>query len=184
MKCDEPFEGNEFAGCLKDLGHDGDHERYQNRWPRPEPVEPNEAVAELLEATLPRGAWGMEDREFFLAFEVTNVYLVPVSAESEDDALKQYSDYCDFPDFSRYDAHDGSVEVRRPTAYEHTGMTGAPIGPQIACPDCGALAMRRSWYHRPLRKCHGPIEWSMWTGSTGKLWASRKHEAHAGWAGA
>ncbi|NUU22919.1 MAG: hypothetical protein HOV68_15620 [Streptomycetaceae bacterium] len=176
MNCDEPYEGNEYEGCMKPVGHAGDHERYGTRWPRPVPSgELSDRVLKLIP-----GGWGSDEREFFLAFEVTNVYLVPVCAESEDEALEMYSDYADLPDFNRYDAVDGDVSVRRPSFDERVGMTGAPIGPQIACPGCGALAMRRSWYHRPLRKCHGPIGWTTWTAASGRLVASRKHEAHAG----
>lgn len=176
MKCGEPYEGNEFAACMEDLGHAGDHERFGTRWPRPVPSgELSAHVRKLLP-----GGWGHDEREFYLAFEVTSVYLVPVSAESEDEALEMYGDCSDLPDFSRYDVTDGDVSVRRPDQHERWGMTGAPIGPQIACPGCGALAMSRSWFHKPLRKCHGPIEWTTWTGGTGKFWASRKREAHAG----
>jgi hypothetical protein len=176
VKCDEPYEGGEFAGCMKDLGHAGDHERFGIRWPRPVPSGVMSAEVRKL---LP-GGWGHDERQFYLTFEVTEVYLVPVSAESEDEALDMYSDYSDLPDFRRHDAIDGDISVRRPSFDERTNMTGAPIGPKIACPGCGELAMSRSWYHRPLRKCHGPIEWTTWTSANGTLWASRKREAHAG----
>ncbi|OQQ13049.1 hypothetical protein B0675_40235 [Streptomyces sp. M41(2017)] len=176
MKCDEPHEGNEFAGCTKELGHAGDHEHFGTRWPRPVPSgELSDRVLKLLP-----GGWGHNEREFYLAFEVTSVYLIPVSAESEDEALEMCGDGSDLPDFNRYQAVDGDVSVRRPYLDERTGMTGSPIGPKIACPGCGELAMSRSWYHRPLRKCHGPIEWTVRTSASGKPWASRKHEAHAG----
>lgn len=181
MKCGEPKPGNGWRECdIDNPTHPGDHSYLGQTWPRLVPAEPDWDVNEVLEDTAPRGAWGLAERDYYIAFEVTNVYLVKVTGESEDQALKQHDDYCDFPDFSHESAIDGSVEVRRPEQHERVSLTGAPIGPVIACPGCGALAMSRSWYHRPLRKCHGPIEWTTWVGGTGKLWASRKREAHAG----
>lgn len=178
MKCDEPFEGNEFEGCTEPLGHSGDHKRYNTRWSRPVPS--GELSDDVL-ALIPE-RWNSDERDFYLVFEVTNVYLIPVTATSEDAALKQYSDYSDFPDFNREQPIDGSVEVRRPTDYERTMNTGAPIGPMIACPGCGAEAMTRSWSHKPLRKCHGPIEWTETKAPNPRYRWSRKWQRHAGWA--
>lgn len=176
MKCDEPYEGNEFEGCLKELGHAGDHERFRTRWPRPVPA--GELSDEVL-ALIP-SRYDIDERDYYLVFEVTSVYLIKVTGESEDDALKQYSDYADMPDFSRESPIDGDVSVRRPTQYERSMNTGAPIGPVIACPDCGKQAMTRSWYHDPYRKCHGPIEWRETRASSPSWRWSRKHEPHGG----
>ncbi|QCX81161.1 hypothetical protein C9F11_37890 [Streptomyces sp. YIM 121038] len=176
MRCDEPYEGNEYTGCTKDLGHPGDHEYYGKQWPRP--VKAGELTDDVL-ALIP-DQWDVDERGYYLAFEVTNVYPIKVGAESEDDALRQYDDYVDLPDFNRETAIDGSVEVRRPTQYERSGMTGAPIGPVIACPGCGKQAMQRSWFHNPLRKCHGPIKWRETRAPSPRWRWSRDHEAHAG----
>lgn len=169
MKCDEPYEGDDFTGCMKELGHAGDHEHFGTRWPRPVPSgELSDRVLKLLP-----GGWGHDERQFYLAFEVTEVYLVPVTAESEDEALDMYGDGSDLPDLSRHQAINGDVSVRRPSLDERADMTGSPIGPKIACPGCGELAMSRSWYHRPLRKCHGPIEWRE-TSNTNPRWRWRR----------
>lgn len=177
MKCDEPYKGNDFEGCMKELGHPGDHERFGTSWPRPRPA--GDLSDDILDL-IPQPQFG-DERQYFIAFEVTNVYLIPVSAESEDDALQQYDDWVDLPDFSRETAIDGDVTVRRPTYSDRLSLTGAPIGPKIACPDCGKLAMQRSWFHNPMRKCHGPIEWTETRAPSPRYRWSRKHQAHAGY---
>ncbi|MFG2328307.1 hypothetical protein ACGFMM_01640 [Streptomyces sp. NPDC048604] len=166
MKCGEPlFQDGETISiydCVRDLGHPGAHEDARGRkYPRPVPSGDAEEILDFIDRGVPRHQrWDLNEREYYVRFEVTNVYLVPVSAESEDAALRQYEDYSDFPDFSHEQAIDGGIEVSRPDRYDLDNLTGAPIGPQVACPDCGKLSMSRAWYHSPYRRCHGPIEWT------------------------
>lgn len=176
MKCDEPYEGNEYQGCLKDLNHPGDHERYGTRWPRPTAT--HELTDDLLDLIPEK--WDAHDRDYYIAFEVTNTYLVKVTAESEDAALKQYSDYADLPDLRHETAIDGDVTIRRPSQYERNEAMSGPIGPQIACPDCGKESFRRNWFHNPMRKCHGPIEWRESQNANPKWRWQRQYQAHSG----
>ena len=163
MKCEEALysEGDTFSyrECQLDLGHAGAHDYFGQKYPRPIPSGDAEEALDLIHRAAGRKAWDLNEREYYIAFEVTNVYLIKVSGESEDAALKSHSDYCDFPDFSREQAIDGSVNIRRATHYELGDMAGSAFGPYIACPGCGQLSMRREWLHNPLRRCHGPIEW-------------------------
>lgn len=162
MNCGEQIPDDKYISydCVKEIGHPGAHESSSGRrLPRPVPSgDAEEALALIDRAAGPR-RWDLNEREFYVKFSVTNVYMIKVTAESEDAALNQYSDYCDLPDFHRESPIDGDVEIERPDKHDRLMLTGAPIGPKIACPDCGALAMSRGWYHKPLRKCHGPIEW-------------------------
>ncbi|MEE1819349.1 hypothetical protein PUR59_30585 [Streptomyces sp. SP18ES09] len=166
MKCaQELFEDGSTISiydCTRDLGHPGAHEDARGGlYARPEPRGEIDHVLAFIDSQAPQHRrWDLDDRDYYVKFEVTSVYLVKVSAESQDAALMQYEDGCDWPDFSREQAVDGSVEVRRPEHYDLSSLTGAPAGPKIACPDCGALAMRSAWYHSPYRRCHGPIEWT------------------------
>lgn len=165
MNCDEPLyvdgEGYSYRDCTLELCHPGSHQDSAGRrYARPLPSgDAEEALSFISDLPVAAKLWDLDEREFYIKFSVTNVYMVKVSAESEDAALKQYSDYCDFPDFSRESPIDGGVEIERPDVHDRSMLTGAPIGPQIACPDCGAVEMRREWFHNPYRKCHGPIEW-------------------------
>lgn len=172
MKCAETNPDETYQECQRDLGHSGDHEYYSYRWPRPEPAELDEDVEDFLESSERaighHRLWSLHDREFNIAFEVTTTYLVPISATSEDDALKQFEDYCDFPDFAKERAIDGSVEVRRPTEWERRDHEyNEQLGPKIACPECGRLSMHPRWIHDPYKKCHGPIQWR--EGYSGRL---------------
>ncbi|HEY9354075.1 MAG TPA: hypothetical protein VIP28_12525 [Nocardioides sp.] len=165
MKCDEPLfkdgDDDSFNFCTRDLGHPGAHEdSFRCRYPRPVPSGDAEEILDAIERAVPQHQrWDLDERDYYIKFAVTNVYLVKVSAESEDAALRQYEDYCDFPDFSREHAIDGGVEISRPERWDLDNLKGAPFGPRVACPDCGALAMRREWMHNPYRRCHGPIKW-------------------------
>ncbi|WP_328860918.1 hypothetical protein [Streptomyces sp. NBC_00306] len=164
MACNEPLYDDEtptisVRDCQLELGHPGAHEYFGKKYPRPVPSGEAEEALDLIHRAAGRQAWELDEREYYVAFEVTNVYLIKVSGEDEDAALKVYSDYDEFPDFSREQAIDGGVEIRRADRYELSNMTGAPFGPRIACPDCGREEMRREWAHNPLRRCHGPIEW-------------------------
>ncbi|WP_329114569.1 hypothetical protein [Streptomyces sp. NBC_01353] len=166
MKCDQAlFQDGEtisIYSCTRDICHPGAHEDARGRrYARPVPSGEAEDILNFIDSQVPQHQrWNLDERDYYVKFEVTSVYLVKVSAESQDAALMQYDDGCDFPDFSREQAIDGSVDVLRPDHYDLSGLTGAPIGPQIACPDCGALAMHPAWYHKPYRRCHGPIEWT------------------------
>lgn len=165
MKCNEPLfqDGETYSvyDCVLDLCHPGAHEDARGRkYPRPLPSGEAEEILDFIEHGVPqRQRWDLNERQYYVRFEVTNVYLVPVSAESEDAALRQYEDYSDFPDFSHEQAVDGGIEVSRPDRFDLSNLDGSRLGPQVACPDCGALAMRREWIHSPYRRCHGPIEW-------------------------
>ncbi|WP_328941584.1 hypothetical protein OG259_07875 [Streptomyces sp. NBC_00250] len=179
MKCaQELFEDGQTISvydCIRDIGHPGAHEDARGRrYARPEPRGEMDDILAFIESQVPRHQqWGLDERDYYVKFEVTSVYLVKVSAESQDAAIMQYEDGSDWPDFSRKQAIDGSVDVLRPDHYDMSSMTGAPFGPQIACPDCGALAMRRAWYHSPYRRCHGPIEWTE-TKSPSPRWRYRR----------
>ncbi|MFF8829273.1 hypothetical protein [Streptomyces sp. NPDC015131] len=163
MSCNEqvPYPDLDLtADCRLELGHPGAHESYRgDRFPRPVPSgTATEALALIDEAAGDRRRWDLNEREFLVKVSVTNVYLVKVSAETEDDAIINCPDLSDI-DLRNESPIDGSYDVERPDQYERSMTTGAPIGPKIACPDCGQLSMNRTWYHSPLRKCHGPIEW-------------------------
>lgn len=171
MKCGETNPDETYQECQRDLGHSGDHEYYSYRWPRPKPAVLDEDVEDFLleaeQALERRGVWDLHDREYYVAFEVTTTYLVRVSADSEDGALKRYEDYCDFPDFTHEDAVDSSIEIRRPTEWERRDQEREQLGPKIACPECGRLSMHPRWIHDPYMKCHGPIQWR--EGYSGRL---------------
>ncbi|MGW6454993.1 hypothetical protein ACWF94_03560 [Streptomyces sp. NPDC055078] len=163
MRCDEPLfnegENHSTRDCQLDLGHAGDHDYFGTRYPRPVGAEPDPAVAELIEAAAERaGAWGLDEMQWPIAVEVTSIYVIKAPGATEDEALKYWSDG-DYPDLDGEQAIDGSLIVRRADTHEQGSMLGAPFGPMVACPGCGRLAMRREWYHKPLRRCHGPIEW-------------------------
>ncbi|MEU8316694.1 MULTISPECIES: hypothetical protein [Actinomycetes] len=167
MKCDEPMfrpgEGYSYRDCQLELGHAGAHDYLGEKMPRPVPsgdLDPE--ISSMLDRIAhERRIWDWDERDYTIVFEVTTVYAVEVTAESEDAALRQYEDLADLPDFDRHGtAIDGGVEVRRLDRYERNTVADcSPFGPQIACPGCGALAMQREWYHEPLRRCHGPIRW-------------------------
>jgi hypothetical protein len=164
MKCAEPNPDETYQECQRDLGHSGDHEYYSYRWPRPKPAELDEDVEDALlkaEQRIPRHLqWDLRERQYLVAFEVTTTYLVRVSAETEDDALRAYVDACDYPNFDHEDAVDGSVEVRRLNEWERRDHEhNETLGPKVACPSCGRLSMHPRWVHDPYKKCHGPIQW-------------------------
>jgi hypothetical protein len=182
MKCDEPLytNGEEYSSrdCQLELGHSGAHEYFGERFPRPEPTEPNPDVADLIErAARKRGAWDMDEVNWPIVVEVTSVYVIKVPGATEDEAL-EYWNNGDYPDLDGEQAIDGGFEIRRVDKYQRDTLLGGPIGPRIACPDCGKQAMRREWFHDPLRKCHGPIEWRENTNARTLQWRySREHKA-------
>lgn len=178
MNCNEQIPDPQYTSlsydCAKEIGHLGAHESASGRkLPRPIPSGDAEEALDLIDQAAGPRCWDLHERDFYVKFSVTNVYMIKISAESEDDALKRFADYCDFPDFSQETPVDSSVEAERPDVYERLQVTGAPIGPQIACPDCGKLSMTRAWHHNPFRKCHGPIQWRD-TGNQHLRWRYRR----------
>lgn len=164
MKCGEPKPGATFKDCDQELKHRGDHSYLGERWPRVQPTEPDWDVQELLDDTRPRDTWGVLERSFPIVVTETVTRIVWVTAESEDDALAYWGD--DPTDLSMDGAEvlDGDLEFSRPDRWQRQAAFRAnrfesKVGPLVPCPDCGAQAFRREWFHDPYRKCHGPIEW-------------------------
>ncbi|MFJ9027596.1 hypothetical protein ACIRQP_03570 [Streptomyces sp. NPDC102274] len=164
MNCGEPLylDGEDYSSrdCQLKLGHSGAHEYFGGqKFPRPEPMVPDPDIEDLIEAgAKARAAWGMDEMQWPIVIEVTSVYVVKAPGATEDEALENWSDEC--PDLDGEQAIDGGFEIRRLAHWQRRDTIGtAPFGPQIQCPGCGKLAMKREWYHNPLRKCHGPIEW-------------------------
>lgn len=163
MNCNEPLyrDGEDYSSrdCQLKLGHPGSHDYFGEKFPRLEVAEPDPAIANLIDAAArKRGRWDLDEVKWPIVVEVTTIYVVNAPGATEDEALANYGD--DYPDLEGEHAIDGGFEVRRADEYQlsltaHT----SPFGPFIRCPGCGELAMRREWYHSPLRKCHGPIEW-------------------------
>ncbi|MFE5090639.1 hypothetical protein ACFRCI_09590 [Streptomyces sp. NPDC056638] len=177
MKCEEQLyndgEDYSFRDCQLQLGHSGDHEYFGQKYPRPVPAEPNPDVADLIEqAARKRGAWGLDEVKWPIVVEVTSVYVIKVPGATEDEALQVWED--EYPDLDGEQAIDGGFEIRRIDHWQRGSLTGAPIGPEIACPDCGKQAMRREWFHDPYRRCHGPIEWHENTHARTLQWRYRR----------
>lgn len=171
MKCEEPLFQEDTAYplyyCLRDLRHPGDHEDARGRrYPRVVACGLDEDLNDLITAghNVGRDLYDLDEREFPVVVETTTRYVVWVSAESEDDALHYVGDDPTDLELSHYQAIDGDIEVQRMDRHLVTEAYasrhhGSKIGPEIACPDCGALAFRREWFHDPYRRCHGPIQW-------------------------
>lgn len=167
MKCDEQLydEGDTFSyrECGLDLGHPGAHQDWGGtKYARPEPSgDLPPAVTALINraAEKANAAWGLNERKYPVVVEVTNVYVIWETGESEDDALSILADDPYHVEVQNEHPIDGDITVRRITDNERSDMTGAALGPYIACPDCGKLSMRPEWLHNPLRRCHGPIQW-------------------------
>jgi hypothetical protein len=164
MKCGEPKPGSSYQDCDEELKHQGDHSYLGQRWPRIQLAEPDWDVNELLDNETPREAWGVTDRSFPIIVTETITRVLWVDAETEDQALAYWAD--DWSDIPLRDAEvlDGELDFARPDKYQRQDAFKAnrheqKIGPQIACPGCGAEAFRRAWFHNPMRKCHGPIQW-------------------------
>lgn len=177
MKCGEPKPGDSWHKCERDLKHPGNHKYLNESWPRLTPNEPDPDVESLLESTRPANTWGVNERRFPIVVVETVTRVLWVDAESEDEALDYWArDYSDI-DLDGTQVLDGDLEFRRLDEFERSGMLGGPIGPVIRCPECGDLAMTRSWYHNPLRKCHGPIEWTETNAPNPKYRWRRKFQA-------
>ncbi|THA31762.1 hypothetical protein E6R18_15620 [Streptomyces sp. A1277] len=184
MRCDEPLvrpgEDYSYRDCQLELGHAGAHDYLGEKYPRPMPSgELHPEIADLIEsAARKRGIWDLDERQWPIVVEVTSVYVVHAPGETEDEALKYWADGGDYPDLDVEQAIDGGLEIRRADRYQRDTLTGAPIGPVIACPDCGRTAMRREWFHDPFRKCHGAITWRENTHARTPQWRySREHNA-------
>jgi hypothetical protein len=177
VKCGEPKPGGSYEDCDKELRHGGDHSYLGRRWPRVTPAEGDWDVNELLDNQTPREAWGVMERSFPIVVTETVTRVIWVEAETEDQALAYWGDDpTDLP--SGGEALDFSVEFERPAKWQRQAAFTAnrfesKIGPLVPCPGCGAEAFRREWMHKPLRKCHGPIEWRE-TSNTNPQWRWRR----------
>lgn len=181
MKCDEQLyradEDYSSRDCGLELGHDGDHDYLGEKFPRPKPSgDTDPAVADLIErAAHDTRAWGMDEMQWPIVVEVTNVYIIKAPGATEDEALAYWGGG-DYPDVENETTIDGSFEVRRADNWQRISMTGAPFGPFLACPGCGKLSMRQEWLHNPMRKCHGPITWREYESASPRHRYSREHQ--------
>lgn len=167
MNCGEPLylDGETYSSrdCQSELGHPGAHDYLGKKFPRPavtDGLDPE--ISDLIDqATRDHGAYGLDERQWPVVVEVTNTYVVWVDAETEDEALAWWADdQCDL-DLSNQPPIDGSMEIQRADRWQREAafQDGGHVGPKVACPGCGKLAMSRKWFHNPFRKCHGQIEW-------------------------
>ncbi|MFI6491278.1 hypothetical protein [Streptomyces sp. NPDC050564] len=161
MKCGELKPGDSWRECDQKLKHSGPHRYLNESWPRVVPNEPNPDVEALLDRTKAARSWGLDERRYPIIVIETVTRLMWVDADDEDDALSLYADDYSDIDLDGTEVLDGELEFRRLDDIERINLQRtSPIGPVIACPECGDVAMTRRWYHNPLRKCHGPIEWT------------------------
>ncbi|MFB7219378.1 hypothetical protein [Streptomyces sp. NPDC056227] len=183
MKCNEPYPEGTYEECHLDLRHSGDHEYYGKAWPRLELGELDPDVDRLIRAgAKARHAWGMDDRTYPVVIERTITYVYWAEGESEEDALAAIDGDAWEISLDNEDSIDCSHEVRRIDKFERDDAFKArhygDIGPQIQCPGCGKDSFRREWYHDPLRKCHGPIQWRENAHATQLSWRwRREHKA-------
>lgn len=182
MNCDEPLytDGDDYSyrDCQLKLGHTGAHEYFGEKYPRPEPTEPNPDIADLIEqAAGKHRSWDLDERQWPIVVTVTSTYVIKAPGATEDEALKYWDG--DYPDLDGETTIDGDFEITRLDRWQRDSLTPySPFGPHIACPGCGKQAMRREWYHDPFRKCHGPIEWRENTHARALQWRySREHKA-------
>jgi hypothetical protein len=164
MKCVERNPESSYQECELELDHSGSHRYLSTKWSRPEPAEPDWDVQELLDTTLPRNAYGVEERSFPIVVVETVTRVIWVEAETEDQALAYWGDDPTDLSLDGSEVLDGSLEFERPDKWQRQAAFQAnrfqsKIGPLVLCPGCGAEAFRRNWIHAPYRKCHGPIEW-------------------------
>ncbi|MFF8458550.1 hypothetical protein ACF06T_28930 [Streptomyces albidoflavus] len=183
MNCNEPMPGGTYKECDRKLLHEGAHSYLGETWPRLV-LEVNEEIADLIaEAAGPMVApWELNERRYPVIVERTTTYVVWQEAESEDEALATLEDDYEI-DLTHDMAINGSQEVRRLDQWERRDATvadGQRIGPKIQCPDCGRLAFARSWFHDPLRRCHGPIEWVQHSPTSRPYRGNRQTPAHVG----
>lgn len=184
MKCGEPKPGSTFRHCDADLLHRGDHEYLGEKWPRLTPAEPDWDVQELIDTLAPRNAYGLNERSYPVIVTETVTRVLWVDAEDEDHAIAYWGD-----DWSEVPLRESEVlvadlEFERPDRYQReaafrSARTDRKAGPLVPCPDCGAQAFRREWFHDPYRKCHGPILWRQ--GARGR--AFREHHRTPGFDG-
>lgn len=166
MRCGEAKPDSSYQACDQELQHSGPHEYLGQKWQRLVPELPAPDVEALLEDTLPANAWGINERRYPIIVTETITRVLWVDAETEDEALAYWAD--DWSDIPLKDAHvlDGYLEFARPDEYQRqeaveANHNGQPVGPQIACHDCGRESFRQTWFHNPFRKCHGPIVWKI-----------------------
>ncbi|MGW2223888.1 hypothetical protein [Streptomyces formicae] len=164
MRCGEAKPDSSYQTCDRQLQHSGPHAYLGQNWQRLVPAPPDLDVEALLEDALPANAWGINERRFPIVVTETITRVLWVDAETEDEALGYWADdYCDIP-LKDADVIDGSLDFERPDEFQRRDAFEARghrrhVGPEIACPDCGATSFRRAWFHDPYRKCHGPIVW-------------------------
>jgi hypothetical protein len=177
MKCAEQYPESTYQECQLDLGHSRDHEYFGTKWARPEPTDSlDPAISDLIERAAGNRTWDLDERQWPIVVEVTSTYVIRATGATEDEALQFWAD--EYPDLDGEQAIDGGFEILRIDKYQRDTLLGAPIGPEIACPDCGKQAMRREWYHDPYRRCHGPIEWRENAHARTLQWRySREHKA-------
>lgn len=172
MTCAEPYPEGSYQECSRDLGHSGQHDYLGTKWSRPEPVEPDLDVADLLERSLPAQMWGVNERTYPVVVVETITRIVWVDAQSEDEALAYWADdYTDIP-LKNSDVIDGNLDFERPDQWQRQDAMehrhhGQKIGPEIQCPDCRRTSFTRDTFHDPYRRCHGPIVWRPWPNGRG-----------------
>ncbi|MFI2184563.1 hypothetical protein [Streptomyces sioyaensis] len=164
MKCSEPYPEGSYEECQRDLGHSGQHDYLGTKWSRPEPVEPDLDVADLLERSKPPRTWGVDERSYPVVVVETITRIIWVDAESEDEALAYWDDdYADL-DLKSSDLIDGELDFQRPDEWQRQDAVehrhhGQKVGPELQCPDCRKLSFTRDLVHDPYHRCHGPITW-------------------------
>lgn len=179
MKCNEPKPGDSWRACDKDLEHSGPHRYLNESWPRLVPAGLDGDVLSLLDDTLPRNAYDVDDRSFPIVVTETITRLLWVDAENEDKALGYWAD--DWSEIPLKDAEvlEGYLEFERPDKYQRQEAVRAQAssnrgiskaGPLQKCPGCEATAFDREWVHDPYRKCHGPITWHLSLGRPRREW--------------
>ncbi|MFE6903839.1 hypothetical protein ACFVFJ_44660 [Streptomyces sp. NPDC057717] len=164
MKCSESNPGSSYQECERDLEHSGDHKYLNTRWSRPEPVDADQDVQGLLDATRPQDTWGVDERSYPIVVIETTTRLIWVDAENEDQALAYWGNDPTDIDLDGANVLDGELEFQRPDRWQRQDAFRAKrfeakIGPLLKCPGCDSEAFSREWIHDPHRKCHGPIAW-------------------------
>jgi hypothetical protein len=179
MKCGEPKPGDSWRSCDKELKHAGSHRYLNESWPRPVPDGHDWDVQSLLEETLPRTAYGVNERSFPIIVTETVTRLLWVDAENEDDALAYWADDYSDIELKGTEVLDGYLEFERPDedqrqeafrSQANSNRGDSKVGPLQKCPDCEATAFGREWLHDPYRKCHGPIAWRLSLGRPMREW--------------
>lgn len=183
MKCEDPYPDGTYEECNLDLRHNGDHEYFGKKWPRLELGELEEDVNDLIEAgASARRTWGLDDRTYPVVIERTITYIHWVEAPSEEEALASIASDTWEINLDNEDSISCGDKVRRVDRFEREdaflSRNSGDIGPVLRCSGCGRDSFRREWYHDPLRKCHGPIQWRENARATQLSWRYRReHKA-------